>query len=95
MPFFIPAAFQRKITTLLEKMHNSGQGCKATHGDRILRERARRKTGVNWLLWIFLRWRLRGEKTCIYTHYHFDTSVSPRSKGDGGVMCDTNEKEPY
>lgn len=29
------------------------------------------------------------------THCHFDTSVSPRSKGDGGAMCDTNEQEPH
>lgn len=79
-------------------MYNSGQGCKVTHGDRILRERAERETGVNWLLRIFLRWRLREKKkkkTCAHTHCHFGTSISPRSKGDGGVMCDTNEQEPH
>lgn len=43
-------------------MHNAGQGCTVTHGDRILRQRAGRQTGVNWLLWIFWRWRLRRNK---------------------------------
>lgn len=53
---------------MLEKLHNAGQGCKVTHVDRILRERAGRETGVNWLLWIFLRWRLRGNKNmCAHT----------------------------
>lgn len=44
------------------KKHNSGRGCKVTHGYRILRERAGRGTGVNWLWWIFLGWRLREKK---------------------------------
>lgn len=59
-------------------MHNSGQGCKVTQGDRTLRERrAGRETGVNWLLWIFLRWRLRGNKNmCTDRHTVILTPLS-------------------
>lgn len=29
-----------------------------------------------------------------HAHTLVDTSVTPRSEGDGGVMSDTNEQEP-
>lgn len=77
-----------------KKQHNSGQGCKVTHGDRILRE----KVGRDWCELAFVDFpKLVAEREQKHAHAqcHFDTSVSPRSKGGGGAMRDTNEQEPH
>lgn len=74
--------------------YNSGQGCKVTHRDRI---KSRQR---NWweLAFVDFSWG-GGWQKHVRIHCHavrcFDTSVSPRSKGNGGVMCDTNEQEPH
>lgn len=43
----------------------------------------------------FLKMEAEKEQKRVRTRCHFDTSVSPRSKGDRGAMCDTNEQEPH
>lgn len=69
-------------------------GCKVTRGDTEQRER-----GWWELAFVdFLKVEAAREQEHAHMHTqtraqcHSDTSVSPRSKGDGGVMCDTNEQ---
>lgn len=59
-------------------------------------ERKRKDEKRVWIGFVdFPKMEAEREQKHVRTHCHFDTSVSPRSKGDGGAMCDTNEQEPH